>query len=147
METSGTNSSRPLRRLTLRLVWALSAQYVLGAYIARFVQFPEGASEAYSWSFAWSQWAVAAHIVLALFIVLGTVALCVQAWRLRIPKALWLSVLSLLSLLLASYGGSQFIATRSDLWSYAMAISFIVAMTLLSYVLTVRPSSKDITVG
>lgn len=128
---------RPLRTFALILVYLLTAQFLLGMYLNLFVTFPQDTSAA-SWAFAWGTWPVVAHIVLGAGAVIGTAVLCVRAWQLHMRRALLFSILSLLSLLLASASGALFVTTQAEAWSYSMATFFIVAMGLLSYVLTAR---------
>lgn len=132
---------RTLRRLALVLVWALTAQYLLGSYVELFIEFPEGASGSAAWGFAWSNLIIATHMALAAVMLAGTVWLCVRAWRLGMRRAFWLSLLSFAALLGASACGARYVDARNDWWSYGMAVCFILAMTFLSYVLAVSRTS------
>jgi uncharacterized membrane protein YhaH (DUF805 family) len=110
------------------LIASLVVQYALGMYVNMFVAFPEGEMGEQLWGFAWSQPALAAHIVLGLLIFIGAIVLCVRAVRARNYPWIWASGIGLLSVLVAVESGSSFIPSQNDIFSYSMAIGFIVAI-------------------
>ncbi len=121
------NTKDPLRIQAFWLLGSLVVQYALGMYVDLFVAFPEGADEGHLWGFAWSQPALAAHIILALLIFLGAIVLCIRAARRRSKLWIWSSFVALLAIVAASVSGSTFIPSQTDIYSYSMALAFIVA--------------------
>lgn len=109
------------------LLSALVLQYALGMAANLFVSFPEGADEGQLWAFAWSQTLVAAHIILALLILLGAVVLFVRALIRKEGSWILFSLIGLLAVLAAGWGGATFIATQNDTYSYLMSLAFLVA--------------------
>lgn len=109
------------------LMAALVVQYALGMYVNLFVAFPENATEGQLWEFAWAHWPVATHIVLAVLLLLGAIALCVRVARARIRPWIWPAFVALLALFVAGFSGGRFIPTQTDLYSYTMSLGFIVA--------------------
>jgi len=113
------------------LIASLVVQYALGMYVNLFVPFPEAGTEGQLWEFAWSQPALATHIVLAILIFIGAVVLCIRAYLSRDSAWILPSFIGLLGVLIAGADGAQFIPTQSDLFSYLMALGFLIAA--LSY--------------
>jgi hypothetical protein len=109
------------------LLVGLVMQYALGMYVNLFVSFPDGLNEGQLWEFAWSQPALAAHIVLAILIFLGGIVLCIRAYLQQDKRWIWASFVGLLAVLAAGASGASFIPTQGDIYSYSMALFFIVA--------------------
>jgi hypothetical protein len=120
--------SRGLRIQGAFLVAALVLQYLLGMYVDLFVPFPEGLAPDQLWAFSWSEPALAAHIVLATLLLLGAVVLCIRALLRRDNVWIIASVTGLAALIAAGLSGAQFIPTQNDVFSYLMAVTFIVAI-------------------
>jgi hypothetical protein len=129
------------RMLSLRingmfLLGSLVVQYVLGMYVNLFVAFPNGTlTTGQLWQFAWSQWALSAHIVLAILLLLGAIVFCVRAVLFKEKRRIIGSVLGLLGILAAGASGAIFIPSQTDIYSYAMSLSFLVAFVAYSWVL------------
>jgi len=109
------------------LCGALVVQYALGMYVNLFVSFPDNFNEGQLWEFAWSQPLLAAHIVLAILILVGAIVLCVRVWRAGVRAWVWPSLIGLLGVLLAGTGGAQFIPSQIDGYSYMMSLGFLIA--------------------
>lgn len=121
----------PLRIQALVLMGALVVQYALGMYVNLFVAFPESGTEGQLWEFAWSQPALAAHIILAFLILFGAIAFCIRAARRRNKALIWSSLVGLLAVFAAGASGATFVPSQTDLYSYSMSLAFIIAF--LSY--------------
>lgn len=114
-----------ITKLSGALMGLLSLQFLLGMIANLYVALPHSADQASNWNAAWSNWAVASHMVVAIAIlILGLVI----AFRSRAGKALaWAG---LVFILVAAMGGEEFVRTQTETWSLVMAIGFIVAMGL-----------------
>ena len=121
------NTELQLKRQATGMLIGLAIQYFLGMAINMYIQFPDSATEGQLWEFAWKQPAVAAHIVLAILLFIGTVTLAIraqksQSFAWKVPA--WIGFLAVL---LAGFSGSRFIPTQSDPYSYLMAVCFLIA--------------------
>jgi len=112
---------------------ALVLQYAVGMFVNLFVAFPDGLNEGQLWEFAWSQPPLAAHIVLAFLLLFGAIVLCVRAAKARDRAWIWPSFIALLSLFAAGASGARFIPTQTDLYSYSMALEFLIAFLSYGY--------------
>jgi hypothetical protein len=119
---------RSLRPHALGLILGLVIQYALGMYVNLFVTFPDGANQGQLWEFAWSQPSLASHIILAFLLLFGAIALCIRAIRAKNKKWIIASTLSLLALLGAGASGATFIPSQTDVYSYSMALCFLIAI-------------------
>jgi len=122
---------RTLRIQAVVLIVALILQYAVGMYVNLFVPFPEGQTEDQLWEFAWSQPALALHIIFAFLILFGAIMLCIRAARAREKKWIVASGVGLLAIFAAGGSGASFIPSQNDLYSYSMALAFLIA--LLAY--------------
>jgi len=120
-----------LRIHSIVLMGALIVQYVLGMYVNLFLTFPNNATEGQLWEFAWSQPPLAAHIILAILILIGAIALCIRAIHYKNRRWIIASSLGLVAILAAGASGATFIPSQIDWYSYSMSIFFLAA--ILSY--------------
>jgi hypothetical protein len=120
--------TRSLRTQGIFLIAALVLQYALGMYVNLFVPFPDNATAGQLWEFAWAQKPLAAHILLAIIILLGAIALLVRAVLYKNKKWIVASSVGLLAILAAGASGAQFIPSQTDLYSYSMALAFLIAI-------------------
>jgi hypothetical protein len=121
------NAEPSIKRHAVGLLVGLALQYLLGMYINMYVQFPDTKDAGQLWEFAWKQPAIAAHIVLAILLFLGSIALAVRAQRLHITVWAGPGLIGFLAIFVAGFAGSRFIPTQGDPYSYLMAASFLVA--------------------
>jgi hypothetical protein len=119
---------RSLRIHGMVLLGALIVQYALGMYVNLFVSFPHNATDGQLWEFAWSQKPLAAHIVLAILILLGAIVLCVRAALYKNRKWIIASSVGLLAVLAAGASGATFIPSQTGAYSYSMSLAFLVAI-------------------
>jgi hypothetical protein len=118
---------KPLHIQGIVLLISLVIQYVLGMYVNLFVQFPENATAEQLWEFSWRQPSLATHIVLGILLFIGSFAFLIRVMRRRNLTWKKPALLGFLGILLAGLGGSSFIPTQSDAYSYLMSLAFIVA--------------------
>ena len=83
------------------------------------------------WEFTQTQMPVVLHIIVGFLLLFGTLALLIRA--IRFKERIWVisSAISLVAVLTAVVTGSFFITLQADVYSFIMALAFIVA--LLSY--------------
>lgn len=113
---------------TLGLIGLLILQFLLGMFAALFVEFPEKANEAQIWKFAGQQVSVTLHMLLGLLMLLGAIALVIRAIIMKDKNWIWTSVVGLVGVLAADITGILFIAEQNDIYSYFMAVAFVVAL-------------------
>ena len=124
---------RRLRYQGISLLTALVVQYALGMYVNLFVQFPDNAGPVDLWRFAVRQWPLAFHIILGALLFIGSLALMMGAIRYRSYAWQAPAVIGFIAILIAAISGTSFIPTRSDPFSYVMALSFILAILAYSW--------------
>lgn len=120
-----------LKTQAVVMILLLVVQYLLGMATNLFVQFPESKSSAKLWEFAWSQFPLSAHIILGFLLLAGAIVFVIRSALAKNKTWIIVSVIGLLSIFTAGFAGATFIPTQSGIYSYFMALSFIVA--LLSY--------------
>lgn len=128
MEPMALTRQRSLRIQGYSLVVALIVQYALGMYVNLFVAFPENASAGQLWEFAWSQKPLAAHIILAILILLGAIVCLIRSLVYKNKKWVIASSIGLLAILAAGGSGAVFIPSQTGLYSYAMSLMFLIAI-------------------
>jgi heme A synthase len=131
-----------LNKQAFGLIIALCLQYVLGITTTLFVQLPRYLPEGQIWEFAWKQVPLALHMILGLFLLLGSTALLIRSIKSNSQTWIVASIVGLVSLLITSFSGSLFVDRKSDLYSYIMAVGFIV--TLFSYIWGIFASKNEL---
>jgi hypothetical protein len=122
---------RSLRIQGMFLLGALLIQYALGMYVNLFISFPQNVTEGQLWEFAWSQKPLAAHILLAILILLGAIVALVRAVLYKHKKWIIANSIGLVGVLAAGASGAVFIPSQTNAYSYSMSLAFLVA--ILSY--------------
>ena len=125
------------------LIGALIVQYVLGMYVNLFVSFPQNAIQRQLWEFAWSQPSVAAHIILAILILLGAIVILVRAILSKNRTWIIATSVGLIAILAAGSSGATFISSQGDLYSYAMSLAFLVSILSYAWGLFNSPRSEN----
>ena len=110
------------------LAIALVVQYALGMYVNLYISFPQNATEGQLWEFAWSQKPLAAHIILALLILLGAIVALVRAILYKNKTWIIADSVGLVAILAAGASGATFIPSQVDLYSYSMSLAFLIAI-------------------
>ena len=121
-----------LNKLGFGMIIVLIVQYVLGMFTNLFEQFPDGNQIGQLWDFAWSQFPIAAHIIIGSVLLIGSIVFVIRAVRQKNKFWIMASVIGCFGILIAGMSGAMFIPTQNDSYSYLMSIFFLVAF--LSYV-------------
>ncbi len=120
-----------LRNQAFGMIVALGVQFILGMAVNLFVTFPDSGGPGVMWEFARHQPLVMAHIMFGTILLIGAIAFVVGATRRQSKTWKWVSWVGLLFILLAWVGGEEFITRQQGIFSFSMAIAFILA--ILSY--------------
>ena len=131
-----------LNRQGFGLIMALCLQYVLGITTTLFVHLPRNLPQGEVWEFAWKQLPLALHIILGLFLLIGSTALLVSSMKIKSQKWIVASIVGLITMLITTLSGSLFVDRKSDVYSYIMAVGFIV--TLFSYIWGIFASKSEL---
>ncbi len=118
----------PLRIQSHVILGILILQYLFGMAANLFVQFPNTKNENALWEFAKGQWSVVIHIILGFGLLIGSTVLLVRAIRRKDKSWIIVGSVGLFAILAAIITGSQFIPTQQAIYSYIMAIAFILAV-------------------
>ena len=133
-----------LRQLTVRVLVALVAQFVIGMFVNLFVTIPDShpgsqPADYFSGSFQSVVWALGsglpllvAHVVLGLILAVGSLLVVVRARALRRRRLTVAAVLGVLFIVAAGFNGASFLDFNEDYSSMIMSIGF--AAALLAYV-------------
>lgn len=122
-----------LRKQALGIASILTIQYILGMITNLFVKFPENKHEGAAWKFAWSQLPLSLHIIIGLMLFFGALTLLIRA--IIVKDKIWIisSSIAFIAILIAIIGGTIFVTKQTDLYSFLMAVSFIVALLAYFY--------------
>jgi hypothetical protein len=138
-----------VRRMNLGVALALLVQYALGMVVNLYVTVPArdhggGILTAAGRAFSAGPAALAVHAGLGLLLIAGGINLVIRSARSRHRALIWLSAVSLLSILGAAVNGAAFVNSGAAGASLAMALLTGVALacsTLSLYVLS--PGSRS----
>jgi hypothetical protein len=122
-----------VRRMSLGMALALLVQYALGMVVNLYVTVPArdqggGILTAVGRAFANGPAAVAIHAGLGLLLIAGAISLVVRSARSRHRPLIWLSAVSLLSILGAALNGAAFVNSGDNGPSLGMAMLTAVAL-------------------
>jgi len=118
----------PLKIQSHVILGILILQYFLGMVANLFVQFPDTNNEKIQWQYAQGQWSVVTHMILGFLLLIGALVLLFRAVRRKEKNWIIAGSLGLFAILAAVGAGSEFIPTQQDIYSYIMAIAFILAV-------------------
>ena len=122
-----SKSQKGLRIYALVIIGILVIQYTLGMISNMFVQFPDTTDPGQLWEFARSQFATGAHILIGTLLLLGAVVFVIRPVRQHNRSWIASSLVGLIAILTAFYGGVTFVSTQLNAYSLVMALSTIVA--------------------
>ncbi len=124
-------SALKLKPHAIGMVILLAVEYVLGMLTNLYVQFPAGGSIGQNWEFMHSQWLIWAHLIIGTLIILGMIALYVQAVKLK--NRIWKIAggIASASSVLAWICGEEFVSRQAAGYSLAMSLFFIIALLAL----------------
>lgn len=134
------NKEHILQQQGISMVVLLVAQYILGMATNLFVQFPENATTAQNWEFAWSQPVLVAHMILGILLLLSAIALAIHAYMRKNKVWIKASLVGLIALFVTGFAGSSFVDSQNDAYSFAMALGYVVA--ILSYIIGLYLNKK-----
>lgn len=103
-------------------------EFLLGMWVNLYDTLPPSLRAAFESPYVTQDQALVAHIVVG--VLLGVVAVALVAWaalRHR-PRLLGVGVGGLLGVLIAAGGGSEFLSTGDPIYSFLMALGFLMAM-------------------
>jgi hypothetical protein len=118
----------PLRIQSHVILGILILQYFLGMLANLFVQFPDTTNEKLLWQFVQGQWIVVTHMILGFLLLIGSIVLLFRSIRRKDKDWIIAASLGLAAILTAVGAGSEFIPTQQDVYSYIMAVAFIIAV-------------------
>ena len=126
-ESEVSNARNGLRVNAFFIIGFLVIQYTLGMISNMFVQFPDTSDVGQLWEFARSQFATGAHILIGTLLLLGAVIFVIRAIRQHNQSWIASSVVGLIAIMAAFYGGVTFVSSQVDAYSLVMALATIVA--------------------
>ena len=136
-----TMNQLKLTRQAFGLTIGLCLQFLLGVWVSLYIAFPENVSTDELWKFANKQPVLVLHILIGTLLLLGAVALMIQAFRSKQRRWKLGSGIGFTSILLAWLCGERFVATQNDAFSFAMAVFFLTAA--LAYGQTIYKTSTQ----
>lgn len=128
MVSSTTSNPVSLKPHAIGMIIVLTIEYLLGMFTNLFVAFPQGEKQGQLWLFAWRQVPLALHIIVGFLLFLGTIVLLVRAILRKDKRWIYASSISTISVFAAIVGGSIFIPTQSAIYSFIMAVTFLIAL-------------------
>ena len=129
MNTTSETTKAPngLRVNAIFMIAALVIQYTLGMISNMFVQFPDTSRPDLLWAAARSQFPTLAHIIVGSLLLVGAIVFVVRAAINHQRGWIASSVVGLIAILAAIFGGTQFVTTQIDAYSLVMALATILA--------------------
>jgi O-antigen/teichoic acid export membrane protein len=128
MSQDSTLPQNTLRRQGIGLTIGLALQYCLGMITNLFVEFPDTTNENTLWHAAWSHLPLALHIILGLFLLIGSVSLLIRSIKQKNKRWTTAALIGFVAILAAMMSGSLFVGSQKDVYSLSMALAFIVAV-------------------
>lgn len=122
-----------LSKQGLYIIGLLVVQYLLGMYTNMFVAFPENKHEGQLWQFAWHQPSLVLHILVGFSLLFGAISLVVRSIKQKNKSWIYASSIGTIAILSGISVGALFIPTQIDIYSFLMAISFIIAFIALGW--------------
>ncbi len=125
-----TPSLKSLSMMTSTMLGFLSLQFILGVLSALYVTFPDTTDQKTLMDFANQHWQTMSHFILGIILVLFGLWILIQAIRRKQKPFGIVATIAFIMVLVAGYGGDQFVRTQNDAYSVVMAVAFIIAMGL-----------------
>lgn len=123
---------KSLSKQTFGLIIGLCVEFILGMTTNIYVSFPENLSEKQNWEFAQNQIPLVLHMIIGALLLIGSIALLIQAIRTKIKSWIIIASLGMVAMLITFGSGSAFVGSQVDVYSFVMAIGFI--LTLFIYI-------------
>jgi len=124
MSKNDEKKVQSLRTHAFGMVTLLMAEFIFGIYTTLYVHFPEKASTRELWMFSSKQIILNIHMTLGILIAIGALEFLIRA--IIAKQSLWIisTILGLVGIVIAVFGGLIFIPTQSDSYSFIMSIGF-----------------------
>lgn len=126
-----TDKLQSLNTQGIGMILGLFIQYLLGIATNLFVQFPQNGTDKTMWEFAWRQLPLALHIIIGILLFIGAIVLVIRCVKAKNHQWIIVSSVGMVAILFAGVSGAIFIPHQTAMYSFSMAVSFIVA--LLAY--------------
>jgi len=120
----------------------LSIQYVLGKLTNLYVSLPTVADTQERTKELFTNWQYAGHIIVGMLLVVVGILLVIHSFKKKHAGMKMLSVIGLLALIVASYGGRAYVSSYNASDSLTMSLGFIVAMGVYGRFLSVVMTEK-----
>ncbi len=137
------HNSEGLRNQGVGMIIVLAIEYLLGMATTSFVQFPENKPEGQLWAFAWKQFPLAAHIIIGGLLLVGAIVFILRSVMERNKTWIIASSIATVGIFLAVFGGSKFIPTQQDSFSFIMAFSFLLSFLAYGWGLYITKDSSN----
>ena len=125
--TKISKSQSSSRIYAVVIIGLLVIQYALGMVTNMFIQFPETSDVVQLWEFTRSQLPSGVHIWVGVLLVLSAIIFVIQSAIKKNRSWIVSSVVGLVAIMTAFYGGVMFVSSQVDAYSMVMALAFIVA--------------------
>ena len=125
--TKISKSQNSLRIYAFVIIGLLVIQYVLGMVTNMFVQFPDTSDVGQLWEFTRSQPPSGTHMWVGVLLVLSAIIFVIQSTIKKNRNWIVSSLVGLVAIMTAFYGGVMFVSSQVDVYSMVMALAFIVA--------------------
>jgi uncharacterized BrkB/YihY/UPF0761 family membrane protein len=106
----------------------LSIQYILGKLTNLYVSLPAVADTQERTKELFTNWQYAGHIIVGMLLVIVGILLVIHSFKKKHSGMKMLSIIGLLALMVASYGGKSYVSSYDSGDSLIMSLGFIVAM-------------------
>ncbi len=110
------------------MIIALVVQYILGMINNLFVTFPDTTERGKLWIYAWTHISEAAHIIVAVLMLVGALAFVVRSVRAKHHTWVTASAVGLTGIIIAFVGGVMFVSSQADPYSLLMSYGFLAAL-------------------
>ena len=125
--TEISKTQNGLRNYAIVIIGLLVIQYALGMVTNMFVQFPDTSDVGQLWEFTRSQLPSGAHMWVGVLLVLSAIIFVIQSAIKKNRSWIVSSVVGLVAIMTAFYGGVMFVSSQIDAYSMVMALAFIIA--------------------
>lgn len=116
--------------LYMIMIVLLGLQFALGMFTNLFVIFPNGII---GWIVVHNTLAASLHLYMATPLFLGSIAIFVICIKSKITHAIVVSVIGVTAISFAIFCGIIFVDTQGNIFSYLMAIGFIISLLTYAY--------------
>ena len=123
-----TKTQTGLRTYAIVTLVFLAIQFVLGMITNLFLPFPQTDQPGVLWDFARSQLPIFAHIIVGIGLLVSAIVFVIRAARQQNRGWLGSTVIGLIAILVALFGGVNYTTFQQDTYSLIMSLGFIGAV-------------------